>query len=264
MDKVISRRRLEYLSAAELYREYYVDLDLWWVKCCGLFDMFVDRKDRSVGENIYNDGFWESWISAWVMNNICSNWTCIDIGAQHGYYSFMLSKLTSGVTAIEPNPYFVDILNRTVGFGGYDNVDIMSIAISDNKGVATLSIPGSMLGSSSITATFDDAYGPETHFDVPTDTIDNLFPGPVDFMKIDAEGAEPQIFAGMKNLIENHSPLIICEWAPNSYNDAPGFADYLLDTFNVTTIGCDGYEFPTIKNNLLVTGWEMLVLRKRK
>jgi len=42
-------------------------------------------------------------------------------------------------------------------------------------------------------------------------TLDQKFDCPIDFVKIDAEGAEPHIIKGMDHIIRNDQPIIVCE-----------------------------------------------------
>jgi hypothetical protein len=46
----------------------------------------------------------------------------------------------------------------------------------------------------------------------------------VDLIKIDAEGAEPEIWEGMQQTLLRHNPIVVLEFSPARYKDAAGFA----------------------------------------
>jgi hypothetical protein len=88
-------------------------------------------------------------------------------------------------------------------------------------GIGALSIPKqSNLGGASIVKMSD----PKATQHVELDRLDHTQLVRVDFIKIDAEGHEPEIWEGMSGLLERGEPkAIMMEFTPRAYADARGF-----------------------------------------
>ena len=77
--------------------------------------------------------------------------------------------------------------------------------------------------------------------DVKTQTLDQLaieleLPR-IDLVKIDVEGAEPQVFSGMKETIARNKDLrVLIEYSPYLYDDAKSFTEFLFQHFEVKRI----------------------------
>ena len=72
-------------------------------------------------------------------------------------------------------------------------------------------------------------------------------PDRVDFLKIDVDGAEPEVLAGAASTIDRHRPRIVIEMAPCAYEDNEGF------------VATDGFE--RIVDSLLGQGYRFEHLR---
>ena len=72
--------------------------------------------------------------------------TFVDAGANIGWFSLLGASLvgpTGHVVAIEPNPLNVALLRQSARDNGFDNVDVMVVALSDEGGVVALETDGS-------------------------------------------------------------------------------------------------------------------------
>ena len=59
----------------------------------------------------------------------------------------------------------------------------------------------------------------------------------MDVIKMDVEGVEPWVFAGMKKTIEANPELhIVIEYTPSNYDNAKAFTDYLFSGFEIQQI----------------------------
>lgn len=144
--------------------------------------------------------------------------TALDVGAHTGSYTVFFGALVGPagrVFAFEPLPDNIDALERTIALNGLENVvRVEPIALSDVAGTADLFhyVPGenpetqryehesSMLYSLVRTAGYE-----ATSVTVPVVTLDRWAEDnhveTVDFIKIDAEGAEARILSGGSRLI---------------------------------------------------------------
>lgn len=236
-------------------------LDMFWI--------FADPDDVSLGKHLIYDGFWESWITAWVINNVTDGMNCVDIGANQGYFTFLFATLspTGKIYAFEPMPRYVDMLEDTAHTFEYKNVIICDYAISNSFGEATLMTPGNYFGSSTIEIdSMAGKYGPEKNIVCRKAPLDGILLPPVQFVKIDAEGSERDIWYGMQALIEKTPDiLILMEFDQRRYGDDQSFIRDVFEKMDVTVVNFDGDEQPTNPEQL---AWYkdlvMLVLRRKK
>ncbi len=121
-----------------------------------------------------------------------------DIGANRGHVSEALIELGARVVAVEPNPSLAPLLRRRYG----RQLTVIQAAVGDADGERIL-----YLGQNDLHWTVSDAWrdrAPRGHvwteaIKVPLITLDQLIDthGNPDFVKIDVEGYEPKVLAGL-------------------------------------------------------------------
>ncbi len=143
---------------------------------------------------------------------------CIDIGANLGYYSTILSRIAGErghVYAVEPIPLFNEIWKRNTKLSGYDNLTLLPYALGEKEGMVKMGTPerNGVLhhGMTRIVSSADDNY--IKYYDVEMKRPDELFSGlqKVDFIKCDVEGYESHVFLNLVNTIKIWKPLIQTE-----------------------------------------------------
>jgi FkbM family methyltransferase len=150
-----------------------------------------------------------------------------DVGANTGYYTFMLAKNFDHVRAFEPNPDALDILSRKIAKNHYQNVRIVPVALSNSVGRSRLylhtEVRKKTIGSSNSLIPSSKVAVPRSNdlkeissmpfVEVETDTVDNMLGNErVDLMKIDVEGAEFMVLNGaMKTLDEGRITNLMVE-----------------------------------------------------
>jgi len=135
-----------------------------------------------------------------VKNYVRSGWIVADIGAHFGIYTLALARCvgsTGRVVAFEPNP--APLLRFALTCNGYRQVHLERKAVSDIDG--PISFYTRNKGTDSLIA---EASRGGTEITVDSVTLDSYFEGSrVDFIKIDAEGAELRILRGATRLIRD-------------------------------------------------------------
>ncbi len=138
----------------------------------------------------------------------------IDIGANVGHYTKRFSELvgaTGRVIAIEPVPTTFSLLASNVQSFAHTNVTLINAAVSDKLDVVGMSIPQSTAGLYNYYEAHCDP-DRESNLAVLTVALDLLpIKQRITLVKIDAEGYESQVLAGMRKMIENHRPVLIVE-----------------------------------------------------
>jgi FkbM family methyltransferase len=193
----------------------------------GRYKMFVDNADFGLSPHLMLDGFWEMWVTAAILNTVQSGMVAIDVGANLGYFTLLLADLVGEkgrVLAFEPNPRMMTLLDRSIVLNGFaDRVSRFAdpLGATDGESV-TLVVPVGEPKNAHLSrqpmAEAKDAVG----YDLRCRTLDQILGDQhVDFIKIDTEGAERDIWRGMERVVaRNHSLTIFMEFTAERY-DAP-------------------------------------------
>jgi FkbM family methyltransferase len=179
-------------------------------------------------------GCYESGTTRTLLQSVRPGMRVVDVGANNGYYSVLMAKRVgdSGqVFAFEPSPNAFSRLLSNVGHNGVSRVvKCANVALSDRFGKSLLYASAVEDGLDSLVVKTDK------WAEVTTSTLDReLTDLNIDFVKIDAEGSEASIMAGMTKLIERNPRLeVIVEWNPDlSSTTLPA---KLIPRFNVFSI----------------------------
>lgn len=127
----------------------------------------------------------------------------VDIGANIGFYTLVLSRNFRKVLAIEPNPQIFLVLLDNVKTIGVTNVKCLQKAISDQNGVSPLFLSLGP-GSHSLLSTCVPEPGSKKSVKVETVTLETLLDNheTVDLVKLDVEGAEWKVLNGAENVTD--------------------------------------------------------------
>jgi len=173
----------------------------------------------------------------------------LDIGAHLGYFSLLAKNLvgsTGRVVAIEAAPSTFNLLETNTK--NTEIVLINSIVSSKNASVSFYEFPAlySEYNSMEIEGYKSESwfkkYPPKEHF-LNAYSLDSLLKE-LDFkpqiIKIDVEGAEPQVIAGAKEVLKE-KPIIIMEILTNSTSHEIAISQLLSDGFKMFRITDEGH-----------------------
>lgn len=140
----------------------------------------------------------------------------LDIGANVGHYTNRLSALVgeSGrVIAFEPVPTTFSLLSANALTFPFSNVTLINAAVSGTFDITGMSMPTFTSGLTNYyEASLSDAMGSELSvLTMPLDAFSIAHP--IAFVKIDAEGHEAFVIAGMKQILLQHRPILVVETA---------------------------------------------------
>ena len=176
----------------------------------GRFLCYVDSGDASVAPHLAMDGFWEAWNTVALARYVQPGWRVVDVGANHGYFTLLLASLVGPagrVFAIEPNPRLFALLERTVRMNGYDDrVTLLSCAAASCDATGELRVPSGFSGDGSVVLRGERD---GTRWPVERRRLDGIIDGPVDFVKIDAEGADYDALEGALGLLPAERPAAV-------------------------------------------------------
>jgi FkbM family methyltransferase len=168
-----------------------------------------------------------------------------DVGAHAGNRTRAFASLNCRVVALEPQPDFIRLL-RTV-LANASGVEIVAAAVTDHEGYVTLAVSERTPTVTTVVESWREVRSREEGFDgvhwnrqieVKATTLDRLIEqfGLPAFVKIDVEGAEPRVLAGLSHPVPalsfEYLPTALdqvrdclatlCELAPYDYNFSIG------------------------------------------
>lgn len=159
-------------------------------------------------------GVYEPWETSVVQRDLKPGDTFVDVGAHIGYYTVMASELVGPagrVYALEPAPANFKILMANTE--GLANVLALRLAASWRPGERELAVSTSNSGDNRL----DSADAEHVKVAVATIRLDGAVPdhASVSFVKIDTQGHEIEVLAGMAKILKASRNLkMLVEYAP--------------------------------------------------
>jgi len=223
-----SKRSLEALCRARA-QPVYVGQNEGLCRILGRYKLHVDTSDQGLCAHLLLDGFWEMGLTMYMARHVREGMVTIDVGANFGYYTILLGALVgeSGqVCAIEPSPATAAMLRRSVELNGFqDFTTVIEAAAGAGEGTQSLLYVPHREPKNAAVVAAPEAVNPSggTLYQVAQARIDALMAQwpRVDFIKIDAEGAEEAIVAGMLATLRRDKPLLVLEFNAERSRD-PG------------------------------------------
>jgi FkbM family methyltransferase len=223
------------VAIRRLCNTVHVSGDAVLCRALGRYKMYVDPSDDGISPHLMLDGLWEVWVTEAMLGFVRPGMTAIDVGANLGYYTLLLADLVGGdgrVHAAEPNPRMMSLLARSLRVNGFaGRVSLCPQPLSARSGEqVVLAVPAGLPQNGHLIA--PDVETAEIHHVLTTTTLDDLIgDGPIDFIKIDAEGAEQAIWQGMARVLARRKPLVVfIEFTPDRYQDPKAFLNQMLET----------------------------------
>lgn len=188
----------------------------------GKFKFTCSKEDDCLTEYVRQNKAWELWNTRIIQERVKPGMDVVDVGAGWGYFTMLFSTLVGQnkfVVAFEPNPISRFILQKNMRENQVTNYFVVPCAISDFDGWANLHYRDTNLGACSI----HEHTGEATREPIAVHRLDELFHRPLDFVKIDAEGADFKVLLGMKKIIERSPELkMVCEYIPSFHKGSEG------------------------------------------
>lgn len=222
------------------------------------YDLWLNNTGY-LDKQIITKGAFEPLTTKAIKRFVKSGDVVIDVGANIGYYTVLLSKLvgaTGKVFAFEPTKHFGGVLRDNIEINHLNNIEIIDLGLSNQVQDLVIDI-----GPSSATlhspAGFDKVINTEK---ISLTTLNAFLreraPERIDFIKIDIDGHEPLFFDGAWDALERYSPIIIFEVSHLHYLEA-GVAAW--DFYDL--VRSKGYKFFYEENFAEITSKEDFLRR---
>ena len=201
----------------------------------GFYKLYVDTADTGFASHVLLEGYWEMWLTMFFIHHLQPGMTVIDVGANYGYYSVLFGALveaTGHVYAVEPNPTVARRLRRSIDLNGFmSRTTIVEAAAgpAETAEVILYAPHGEPKNGRIVGSPDEIPVESGSIYKIPQVRLDKAAAGAtrIDFVKIDAEGAEEGIIAGMQNILTRDRPGLILEFNAARCRDPGGFISLL-------------------------------------
>ena len=234
----------------------------------GEYMFVVTLDDHSVAPHLVMNGYWEMWVTMCLAKRVKPGWQCIDVGANFGYYTVLLADLVGEqgkVEAWEPSVELHTRLLQTVLLSGVsERVTAARAAAGRAEGERRLVRFPHDYGGATITASYQPGL-PANQEHVKQRRLATTTLERVDFVKIDAEGMEPEIWESLGDM---RPEAALLEWMPEKYSSDPGKFLALLrqQGYSIGLVNQHGDVEPSPSDAplLAIKGWQALWLEHQQ
>jgi FkbM family methyltransferase len=165
---------------------------------------------------IYTEGLFEKRF-LFLVERLFNGGVALDVGANIGNHALFLARVFDEVHAFEPNPAMLARLERHIAMNAATNVRIHPFGLSDRDGkLPFYEHPGQNPGAGRFLAE-----GSPTKTLLPVrrgdDVLRDSGAGSIDFVKVDVEGHELAVLAGLAQTIAAHRPAVGFEFHPREF-----------------------------------------------
>ena len=167
----------------------------------------------------------------------------LDVGANVGFFTLLAAACVGPggrVEAMEPIPANADVLEENVRLNDFTTVHVTRSAAGDHAGDIRLGLDHPDLGEAGVSGHYTEG-GARDALTVPVVPVDDVLRGaaPVRLVKIDVEGAEPRVLAGMARTLRDDPP------------------DALLLEINPRALAAQGFRVSDMTGPLLEAGYAL-------
>jgi len=214
----------------------------------------------------------ETKLTKFLIKNLRENDVFYDIGANHGFYTYLASEICKETHAFEPTPSLAKELRENLK--NSPNVYVNQIAVSDKNGEVILNLYDdsgrNTIKNNVVNNHLIRKIKHKNEVKVQTITLDtyiNTHSKPT-FIKLDIEGAESDAIEGAKKFLQNNSPIISIEivgeekWSDSANNAVKKLITLNYAPYYITDTG----EIKKIDKNYLPgmvkDGYENFIFKK--
>lgn len=142
--------------------------------------------------------------------------TILDIGANTGIFSLLASKYAraAAVHAFEPVPYNADVLEANIALNGSAGIHLRRLALSDTDGEQTMFVMEDQINYlNSLEGNRYESGATEVRVETAklATYIEDAGIVDIDLIKLDVEGHEVSVLAGMEDYLSRFKPTLIIE-----------------------------------------------------
>lgn len=182
---------------SEITQEFTADLGTFNIGSAG--QVRIRNIDFGSITSAHLFGLDELIIFAWYEINSARYKKTLDLGANIGVHSMLMSKFGFSVTAYEPDPLHVSLLNQTMSDNAVEQFELRQKAIGiKSEKLNFTRVLGNTTGSH-LSGAKADPYGELEVLEVEVDSIRVVVQEEYDFVKMDVEGYEVKLISALNS-----------------------------------------------------------------
>jgi len=217
--------------------------DLVLCRVLGKHLMYCLARDCALTPHLALDGIWEPWVTMAIARHVRPGMRCLDVGACYGYYAILMADIVGAPGHVEAwEPYHDNLLRLNASLNG-GSIEVHSSALGMGADVIVAPPPSDVLslfnaGGVEVVPALDDGRAPPRY----QRRVSSGYPtGTFDFVKIDVEGDEAQVWDAL-GAFRQYGPVTVClEFTPEKHADPEAFLlNIEKDGFRLGTVGHDG------------------------
>jgi FkbM family methyltransferase len=198
---------------------------------------FALERPGHIEDQLVEQGSYEPYITDVLLFLMKEDGLFVDVGANIGLHALQVAGAfpRSRCLCFEPHPSIHEDLRRNIGLSGFANVDAHPLALGDAPGVVDFFLHGAGAynkGLSSLQPT-PDMEGDVRRAQVRMTTLDAFLSASererVSVVKIDVQGAERRVLAGMRETLARSRAAVVFEFESDYAEDPPGEIRGILD-----------------------------------
>lgn len=203
-----------------------------------------------------------------VLNKLCDpDANSIDIGTNHGIYSYWMSKYSNRVYSFEPNPILIKELKRTLPSNclliekGLSNVKTkLKLCVPEDDGLSSFEKDNVNIKKLKIDKKINE-------FEVEVCLLDDLKLSNIKFIKIDVEGHEIEVLQGAINTIKENRPRVFVEIKNENRENADNLILNYFKKLNYQSFFIEGrrlrkFNKENLSDNYFVKGGNVLMIHE--
>jgi FkbM family methyltransferase len=246
-------------------RQEYLRAPIEFKKSEG-FEIYLEPKGSGISPLVAIIGTYEPEVT-WIFKKVLKQGDrVIDIGANIGWFTLLSARIVgrSGlVVSFEPEPENFSLLTKSICKNRFSNVISFNEVVSDIDGSQMLNLSQ----RSDLHSIVHDFGGERILVQASKlETVaKRLNLDRVDLVKIDVEGAEPQVISGMRSLVDDGRVLhMVIEWSPSVWAANLELLSWLFEAFNIYRINHVSFSrFTKMKKETLpLTGANLYLVKK--
>ena len=169
--------------------------------------LLAHRDDEVITDNLIRWGVWEARETQFVRELLRPGDTFVDVGANIGYFSVLAAACTGSsgyVIAFEPEPRNLELLRLNLARNGVRaNATVFPLAAYSRPCRMALATNEANRGDHRLAPHAD------TGLEVRCVRLDDVLPRSVDAVKIDTQGFDHEVLAGLSETIDANPALVI-------------------------------------------------------
>lgn len=183
------------------------------------------EQDRHVSRRLREEGIWEPYESSLLLSLLRPGNVFVDAGANIGYFSVLAASVVGSggaVFAFEPDPDNYRLLQANVEHNGMmDSITTVKAALSDTPGEGRLYLSPDNLGDHQVFTSDGSRNSLPVTLVRGCDYLAEKA-GRIDLVKVDTQGAEYHVVAGLMPLFAELEPppRLIVELTPHALRQA--------------------------------------------